>query len=288
MAIFPADREWTIRSLATGDEEEALAFLRRDVLANVYFISRILDEGLGPRGQTVEIRRGGKVVALASLTTNVVLAAAAALDPGGRQRAMEQLAARIVSRGIPVRAIISDETLVDPLWSELEAHVSPPTVVRLRQPVYALRAGPTDLPDLDTVRFATEADLPRLVPACAAMHLEEVGIDPLARDAPGYRQRIRELVDRRRSLVRVDGGRIAFKCEYSAVTPEAVQLMGVWTAPPYRRRGLARRGIAEVCGHLLRERRAVTLFVNDFNTPAIHLYESLGFRRIGTNRALIW
>ena len=29
-------------------------------------------------------------------------------------------------------------------------------------------------------------------------------------------------------------------------------------------------------------------FVNDFNKPAIGLYESLGFQRIGVNRALIW
>ena len=30
------------------------------------------------------------------------------------------------------------------------------------------------------------------------------------------------------------------------------------------------------------------MFVNDFNSPAISLYESLGFKRIGVNRALIW
>jgi predicted GNAT family acetyltransferase len=83
-------------------------------------------------------------------------------------------------------------------------------------------------------------------------------------------------------------GRIVFKTEYSAVTPEAVQLMGVWTHPQERRHGYAREGLSEICGHLLAQRRAITLFVNDFNAPALRLYESLGFRRIGNNRALIW
>ena len=47
-------------------------------------------------------------------------------------------------------------------------------------------------------------------------------------------------------------------------------------------------GLREVCGHLARKGKSVTLFVNDFNRPAIALYESLGFRQIGVNRALIW
>jgi hypothetical protein len=120
------------------------------------------------------------------------------------------------------------------------------------------------------------------------MHKEEVGIDPMERDAHGYRERIRELVDKRRSVIRVVDGTIVSKCEYSAVTPEAVQLMGVWTHPRHRRRGHSRELLREVCGHLFRSGKAVTLFVNDFNTPAIALYEELGFRPIGMNRALIW
>jgi len=99
---------------------------------------------------------------------------------------------------------------------------------------------------------------------------------------------VRELIEQKRSIVLVDGHRIAAKCEFSAVTPEAVQLMGVWTAPDLRRRGLSRVLLREVCGHLARRGKTVTLFVNDFNQPAVALYESLGFQRIGVNRALIW
>jgi predicted GNAT family acetyltransferase len=120
------------------------------------------------------------------------------------------------------------------------------------------------------------------------MHKEEVGIDPLERDAAGYRERIRELVDRKRAVVRIEQGKIAAKCEFSAVTTSAVQLMGVWTDPQLRRRGLGRELLIEVCGHLFRKGKSVTLFVNDFNRPAISLYESLGFQPIGMNRALIW
>lgn len=288
MVSLPAESKWIIRSLSTGEDDDALAFLREDPLANVYFISRIRDEGIGSRGQTVEILRDGEPVVLASLTSNLILAGNGTLGPADRNRAMDALAERILTRMVPVRAIISDARLVDPLWQRLQGHLSHPTVVRLNQPVYAIHPGPTTLPDLRRMRFATEADLAGLVPACAAMHMEEVGIDPLSRDPSGYRQRVRELVQRERALVMTQGRQIVFKCELSAVTEDAVQIMGVWTRPGFRRRGLARTGMAEVCGHILRQRKAVTLFVNDFNRPAIDLYEVLGFRRIGTNRALIW
>jgi predicted GNAT family acetyltransferase len=197
------------------------------------------------------------------------------------------VAERVLSRALPVRAIISPATLVESLWRRLQSRLDPPTVVRMNQPVYAT-AGRLDFPEMKEARYSTMRDLEMLVPACAAMHKEEVGIDPLERDATGYRERIRELIEKNRSILRLHKGRIVAKCEFSAVTPEAVQLMGVWTDPEYRRHGFGRALLREVCGHLARKGKSVTLFVNDFNRPAIALYESLGFNRIGINRALIW
>jgi predicted GNAT family acetyltransferase len=89
-------------------------------------------------------------------------------------------------------------------------------------------------------------------------------------------------------MVLFQRGRLVFKTEFSAVTTQTVQLMGVWTRPEERRHGWAQRGLREICGHLLHRHRRVSLFVNDFNKPAIDLYESIGFRPIGVNRALIW
>lgn len=288
MVSLPSSDSWTLRPLSGEEQDLALEFLQLDPIGNVYFISRLQDEGLGARGQTVAVLADGELAALASLTTNVVLAGRPDLSDAQREQAMSLIAERILSRALPVRAMISDARLVDSLWRRLEKRLSPPTVIRLNQPVYAIRPGPTSLPDLERLRYSSEADLPALVPACAAMHVEEVGISPLDRDPVGYRNRIRELIQRGRSFVLVDRGEIAFKAELSAVTEDAVQVMGVWTRPSRRREGFARIGMAELAGHILRQGKAATLFVNDFNLPAIHLYERLGFRRVGANRALIW
>jgi predicted GNAT family acetyltransferase len=287
MVSLMAEGRWSLRVIGDEDVDSALAFLRHDPLINVYLISRLLEEPTAAATQIYAVRHNRNFVLLASLSTNVVLAA----QPGQRDDILEtataMIAERITTRLIPVRAIISPAVLVERLWNRLRVRLDPPTVVRMNQPVYAIRKR-VDFPDLTRARFATMRDLDSLVPACAAMHKEEVGIDPLERDAVGYRERIRELVERRRAVIRVEDGVIASKCEFSAVTDDAVQLMGVWTHPQFRRKGLSRATLTEVCGHLFRKGKNVTLFVNDFNLPAISLYEKMGFQRIGMNRALIW
>ncbi len=287
MATLPAEGRWSVRTLSEEGIEPALEFLRRDPLINVYLIARLIEERALAASQMVEVRHNRDIVLIASLATNIVIGTAPATPREITESAVALVADRIITRLIPVRAIISPATLVEELWLHLHSRIDPPTVIRMTQPIYAIRKR-FDFPDLHDSRLSMMRDLDALVPACAAMHREEVGIDPLERDATGYRERVRELVDRKRSVIRVVDGVIATKCEFSAVTDEAVQLMGVWTNPRYRRRGLMRSTLREVCGHLFRKGKTVTLFVNDFNHPAIRLYESLGFQRIGVNRALIW
>ena len=287
MASLPAEGRWSLRLLAEDDVRSAQEFLQRDSLINVYLISRLVEERTLASTQMVVVRYNGAIVLVASLATNIVLAGDPSFSPDITESAIAIVADRIITRMLPVRAIISPAHLVEPLWTQLRTRLDPPTVVRMNQPIYALRRR-FDFPDLTVARYATPRDLDQLVPACAAMHNEEVGIDPLERDATGYRERIRELVDKKRSVVRILDGSIVAKCEYSAVTDDAVQLMGVWTNPRYRRRGLGKELLREVCGHMFRKGKTVTLFVNDFNRPAVTLYESLGFQRIGMNRALIW
>jgi predicted GNAT family acetyltransferase len=287
MATLPVEGRWSLRLVSDDDVKGTLEFLQRDPLINVYLIARLQEERAVASTQMVVIRYNGAIVLVASLATNIVLGGDPSLPNDITDSAIALVADRILTRMLPVRAMISPATLVELLWNRLRTRLTPPTVVRMNQPIYAIRPR-FDYPDLTDARYSTPRDLDALVPACAAMHREEVGIDPLERDAVGYRERVRELVEKKRSVIRVVEGVIAAKVEYSAVTLEAVQLMGVWTHPAYRRRGLSHALLREVCGHLFRRGKTVTLFVNDFNRPAIALYESLGFERIGLNRALIW
>jgi predicted GNAT family acetyltransferase len=137
------------------------------------------------------------------------------------------------------------------------------------------------------LRAASPRDLDLLVPACAASHLQELGVDPLRRDPDGFRWRTRAQIEEGRSWLWVEDGAIRFKAEASAWTPSAVQLQQVWTDPDVRRRGYAARGLRDLVRLLLERVPAVCLFVRTDNAPAIRLYETIGMRRVLSYRSVL-
>jgi len=138
------------------------------------------------------------------------------------------------------------------------------------------------------VRRARRSDVDALVVAAAAMHREEMGVDPLSIDAPGWRARMASLVDRGWSWVWTEHGTVIFKAELSAWTPNVVQIQGVWTHPAQRSHGVGRAGLASVCEALFDEVPLCTLYVNHYNTVAIALYRGLGFQKIADFATVIY
>jgi len=62
----------------------------------------------------------------------------------------------------------------------------------------------------------------------------------------------------------------------------------VWVDPRARRRGYARRALADLCRLLLEHVPAVCLFVRPENKPALGLYDSIGMTRELTYRSLVF
>ena len=183
------------------------------------------------------------------------------------------------------RMMIGEEGAVSELWEAARAKLPPPREDRPGQPVYSTstvpEAGETGL------RPATLADLELLLPACASAHRIELGIDPLERDADGFRWRTRAQIEEGRSWLWAEEGVILFKAEASAWTPAAVQLQQVWTDPDVRRRGYGTRGMRDLIRLLLARVPCVCLFVRADNEPAILLYETLGMDHVLDYRSVL-
>ncbi|MGH2935135.1 MAG: GNAT family N-acetyltransferase [Gaiellaceae bacterium] len=250
--------------------DEILAYCAEDPIERV-FLEDIARRGLGRFSALAE---NGRLVALCHVGANVV--------PSGAGCGAFAPAA---VRGQP-RMIIGEQTAVDELWSEASALMPVPRDDRPGQPVYVLEDAPA--PGDTGLRPATLADLDLLVPACAAAHAEEIGIDPMRRDPEGFRWRTKLQIDEGRSWLWLQDGTILFKAEASAWTPSAVQLQQVWVDPDARDRGYAQRGMRDLCRRLLERVPAVCLFVRPENAVAIHVYEAIGMRRITTYRSLVF
>jgi ribosomal protein S18 acetylase RimI-like enzyme len=250
--------------------EQILEFCARDPIERV-FLEDIARRGLG-RFSAVE--RNGRLVALCHTGANVV--------PSGERC---DLFADGAARG-QARMMIGEENAVTELWEAVRDRLPQPRDDRPGQPVYVIEEPPE--PGETGIREATLHDYDLLLPACAAAHREEIGIDPLQRDRDGFRWRTRAQIEEGRSWIWEEDGTIMFKAEASAWTPSAVQIQQVWVDPPARNRGYAQRGMRDLCRELLRRVPAVCLFVRPENAAAIRVYEGIGMRRTSAYRSLIF
>jgi predicted GNAT family acetyltransferase len=153
--------------------------------------------------------------------------------------------------------------------------------VRSAQPLYLLTADALVATDDVSVRPATVAEAELVAEHSAQMILGELGYDPRASRA-GFVTTIRRSIASGLWWVWIVDGVLRFQCNIGPRSASTAQLQGVWTPPALRGHGYATLALAAIARRLLRHERSLTLYVNDFNGPAIALYERLGFRRVGT------
>jgi len=239
-------------------------------------VERVLLEDIARRGlgRFVAVRGNGRLAALCHVGTNIV--------PSGDGCAA--FAARALDRRS--RMLVGAEGAVDELWSAMRDRVPAPQDDRPGQPVYAIETPPP--PGDSGLRPAVSADLGLLVPACAAAHEEELGVDPMRQGGDVFRWRTRSQLEEGRSWIWRRRDTILFKAEASAWTPSAVQIQQVWVDPEVRGQGYGARGMRDLCRLLLGVTPSLTLFVRTENAPAIALYESIGMYLVGHYRSLLF
>lgn len=280
-----AGRSSSLRLLTDHDRSEALTLCDRDPVTNVFVSSRIrasAPESARFGAQLWGYQEAGHLVSLCYAGANMVPVAAV---PG----AIAAFAERARQQGRRCSSLVGPAAVVADLWSRLEPHWDRPREIRERQPLMAIAGDPHVAPD-PLVRPVRPAELGILLPASIAMFTEEVGISPIGFDGgAAYRARVSELVASGRSLARIENDEVVFKAEIGAVTPYACQIQGVWVPPALRGRGHAAHGMAAVVMAAMRSvAPVVSLYVNDYNTPARAAYRRVGFTEVGCFMSVLY
>ncbi|MFB7917817.1 GNAT family N-acetyltransferase [Streptomyces sp. NPDC056061] len=276
----------TTRVLEPSDLGAALAVLESDPVANAFVTSRVRIAGLDPwrlGGEMWGWYADGRLRSLCYSGANLVPICA----PPEAVRAFADRARRAGRR---CSSIVGPAEPTALLWQLLEPGWGPAREVRAHQPLMVTESPSADVVPDPLVRRIRKDEMDVLMPACVAMFTEEVGISPLAGDGGLlYQARVAELIGAGRSFARIDDGKVVFKAEIGAATPQACQIQGVWVAPEHRGRGLSETGMAAVLRYALADvAPVVSLYVNDFNTPARRAYARVGFRETGAFMSVLF
>ncbi|MCC6350830.1 MAG: GNAT family N-acetyltransferase [Candidatus Eisenbacteria bacterium] len=264
-----------VRRLQPRDAPEALSFLDSDPVANVYLVALVLRDAFARPGHTCwAASRRGRLTALLYLGGS-----SGAVLPIGDDREALRLLGEIASPlGTPPRfQVIGAQPSVAGLLETYPGGGLEPRL-RRRQIYMALAPGALPvIPRLPELRPAQREDYALVYESGAQLRAEELLEDPREEDPVAYARRTEEECRDGHTYVWRDDRGLVFRASISALTSEAAQVSGVWTAPPWRNQGVARRALAELCVRLQERTRDVCLFVNDTNAPAISLYHRLGF-----------
>jgi uncharacterized protein len=238
-------------------------------------------------GQLWGFERDGALQALCWSGANLV-----PVVPVGVEGAVEAFAALALAQGRRCSSIVGESHAALRLWTLLSGAWSRPREVRGNQPSLVIDHDPLVEPD-PFVRHSRPSEYDLVLPACVRMFAEEVGYSPASGPQGPYEQRVRSLVAERRSFIRLahgtHGAEVAFKAELGAVAAGVAQVQGVWVAPPFRGRRLSESGMAAVVVTTRAEvAPTVSLYVNDYNAPALAAYRRVGFRQAGTYATVLF
>ncbi|HZS07779.1 MAG TPA: GNAT family N-acetyltransferase [Blastocatellia bacterium] len=267
-------RKLAVRRLTEASRGSALALLSGDQQRGIHLYSLIKDNGFSHptnRGVFYGCFAGGELVGVALLGHSILLYAL----PGYEETAFSEFA-RVANK---IRAkghvIFGPRAWVESFFNHLSQH-GRETRLMSEHRWYVCEQAKLPLERLQLSR-ANYEQLDALMEAHAEMFIESSGVDPRLTDPEGFRRRSAERIERKRTWVKLEDGRVVFKVEIVSETEEAVYLEGVWTHPDYRGRGVATSCLNEITCRLLKKKKAVCLSVEPEEEAARRVYERVGF-----------
>ena len=277
MSLHEDTRTVAIDRLGPDDLVEAFAFLDRDPVVNVYLVALALRDGLAhPRDAFWGARREGEITALLYLGPQSGAVLPVGEDPAGLRLLAAEARERLAV--LPRRfQVIGPRAAAAPFVEGFAAAGLIPRLARPQTYMAVERKGFAAAGRLPELRPATPEDVEAVYESGVSLRIEELEEDPRQADPMAYARRVEEECRDGHTYVWRAGAELRFRASVSAITGDAAQISGVYTPPALRNRGIAQRGVGELCDRLFDRSRAACLFVNDINAPALAVYRRLGF-----------
>ncbi|MDQ3817234.1 MAG: GNAT family N-acetyltransferase [Acidobacteriota bacterium] len=268
-----ADVTVTTTGLTEEDRNEVLAFLSERPIQTVCMAGFIRDNGLvSPhnRGTFYGCRNSeGRLEGVALIGHATFIDARTA-------RAMFEFAL-VAQTYCRAHMILGEKESVEQFWNYYADEGQEMRLV-CRELLFELRHAMQLREEVDGLRLATLDDLDQVAPVQAELAEYESGINPLQVDPEGFRARCARRIEMGRVWVLEENGKIIFKADVMADTPDVIYLEGVWVAPSHRGRGIGRKCMRQLCRDLLTRTKSICLLANEENARAHTFYRMCNFK----------
>lgn len=261
-----------VTPLSQSQGPEALAFLADRPLDNVIMSGFIRDNGVvSPqnRGRFYGCRnRRGALEGVALVGHGVSF--------DSRSEAATELFASLARKMPDSHLLMGESRQVRRFWDYYAPSGAAPR--KLRDVAILEQRRPFDgCEEVCDLRLALPAEACEVAALHAVMVREETGADPLLTEREGFLSRCLRRIERGRTWVWSEGGRIVYKADVVAMTPEVAYVEGVYVDPRERGKGYGRRCLAQTGRRLLKHVGSVCLFVDEANRRARDFYISVGY-----------
>jgi uncharacterized protein len=257
--------------LRENEKNEALAFLAHRPLHTVFMASLIRDNGVESplnRGRLYSYRGSrGYLEGIALLGHATLIEARTESSLNAFARLAQQSSVPYLIRG--------EEDVVKKFWRQYgKSGQGASRVCRelLMEQVTAPLVEP-----VNGLRLAELSDLESIVTVNGEMAQVESGSNPLKRDPDGFRARTARRISLGRNWVWMKDGKLLFKADIIAETPQVIYLEGVYVDPGERGKGHGSTCLSQLGQILLRRTESICLTLNAGKEKTRSFYGKAGY-----------
>ncbi len=264
--------------LTSSDESEVLEFLAKSPVHTVVMTSFIRDNGLESadnRGKFYGYRSTNGTlegVALIGHTTIV------------ESRSTNSLQAfAIIARTseTPIHVMMSSGNTTKTFWKYFAGDNRQPRLI-CEEMLFELNFPFLVQECKWNVRLAKAEELERVAEAHAEVAFTESGVDPLVKDREGFLKRALKRIEKERTFVVFEDGKLLFKADIVCEADDVYYLEGIYVAPEMHGKGIGASCLAKLSLELLNRKQHICLLTNADLKSAHRSFEKAGYKNTGT------
>lgn len=260
--------------LTNENETEVLTFLKKRPVHTVCMMSYIKDNGL----EGAENR--GKYYGFRSVCgklEGVALIGHTTLIEARSDDALVTFAEVARNSETSIKMMMSNGAAIERFWNYFADASQKPRLV-CTELLFEI-GFPFAVQNCDwDIRLAKVEELDQIAEAHAEVAFVESGVNPLETDREGFLKRCTTRIEKERTFVVFENGKLVFKADIVAETEDVIYLEGIYVSPEYRGRGIGSRCLAKLSLDLLNRVENVSLLSNVDFTDAHKMFTKAGYR----------